>query len=53
MAKAANPIVEQLRCVYTKKDSDKIIYICTFLDFIDSPPIPDEVQKFILSQMIS
>ena len=52
MAKAANPVVEQLRCFYTKKDTNKIIYIRTFLDLIDSPPTPDEIEKFFLSQMI-
>lgn len=52
MAKAANPVVEQLRCFYTKKDANKIIYMRTFLDLIDSPPAPNEIEKFFLSQMI-
>ena len=50
MAKAGNPIVEQLRCVYALEDN-KIIYIIPLLDYIDNPP--ENITKFYLCQMAS
>lgn len=50
MAKAGNPLVEQLRCVFTLKD-DKIIYMIPLLDYIDNPP--ENITKFYLCQMAS
>lgn len=50
MAKAGNPLVEQLRCVFTLEDK-KIIYMIPLLDFIDSPP--EKISKFYLCQMAS
>lgn len=48
MAKAGNPLVEQLRCVYTLEDN-KIIYMIPLLDYIDNPP--EKISKFYLCQM--
>lgn len=50
MAKAGNPLVEQLRCVFTLED-DKIIYMIPLLDYIDNPP--KNITKFFLCQMAS
>lgn len=50
MAKAGNPLVEQLRCVYTLKD-DEILYMIPLLDYIDNPP--ENITKFYLCQMAS
>ena len=50
MAKAGNPLVEQLRCVYTL-DDNKITYMIPLLDYIDNPP--ENVTKFYLCQMAS
>ena len=50
MARAGNPIVEQLRCVYTLEDN-KIIYMIPLLDYIDNPP--ENITKFYLCQMAS
>ena len=50
MAKAGNPLVEQLRCVYTLEDN-KIIYMIPLLDYIDNPP--ENITKFYLCQMAS
>lgn len=50
MAKAGNPLVEQLRCIYTLED-DKIIYMIPLLDYIDNPP--ENITKFYLCQMAS
>jgi len=50
MAKAGNPLAEQLRCVFTLED-EKIIYMIPLLDFIDSPP--EKISKFYLCQMAS
>lgn len=46
MAKAGNPIVEQLRCVY-QLENDPVIYMIPLLDYIDA--VPD--QKFISFQL--
>lgn len=48
MAKAGNPLVEQLRCVYALEDN-KIIYMIPLLDYIDNPP--ENITKFYLCQM--
>lgn len=48
MAKAGNPFVEQLRCVYALEDN-KIIYMIPLLDYIDNPP--ENITKFYLCQM--
>lgn len=48
MAKAGNPLVEQLRCVYTLEDN-KIIYMIPLLDYINNPP--ENITKFYLCQM--
>lgn len=50
MAKAGNPLVEQLRCIYTLEDN-KIIYMMPLLDYIDNPP--ENITKFYLCQMAS
>lgn len=50
MAKAGNPLVEQLRCVFTLEDN-KIIYMIPLLDYIDNPP--KNITKFFLCQMAS
>lgn len=50
MAKAGNPLVEQIRCVYTLED-DKIVYMIPLLDYIDNPP--ENITKFFLCQMAS
>lgn len=50
MAKAGNPLVEQLRCVFTLEDN-KIIYMIPLLDYIDNPP--KNITKFFLCQMDS
>lgn len=50
MAKAGNPLVEQLRCVYTLEDN-KITYMIPLLDYIDNPP--ENITKFYLCQMAS
>ena len=50
MAKAGNPLVEQIRCVYTLEDN-KIIYMIPLLDYIDNPP--ENITKFYLCQMAS
>lgn len=50
MAKAGNPLVEQLRCVYTLEDN-KIIYMIPLLDYLDNPP--QNITKFYLCQMAS
>lgn len=50
MAKAGNPLVEQIRCVYTLED-DKIVYMIPLLDYIDNPP--ENITKFYLCQMAS
>ena len=46
MAKAGNPIVEQLRCVY-QLENDPVIYMIPLLDYVDA--VPD--QKFISFQL--
>lgn len=48
MAKAGNPLAEQLRCVYTLEDN-KIIYMIPLLDYINNPP--ENITKFYLCQM--
>ena len=50
MAKAGNPLIEQLRCVFILED-DKIIYMIPLLDYIDNPP--EKISKFFLCQMAS
>lgn len=50
MAKAGNPLAEQIRCVYTLED-DKIVYMIPLLDYIDNPP--ENITKFYLCQMAS
>ena len=49
LAKQGNPLVEQLRCIYTLEDKN-IIYLAPLLDYIDSPP--HELTSFLLGQMV-
>ena len=50
LAQAGNPIVENIRCVYTIEE-DTIIYMIPLLDFIDNPI--EKFSKFYLCQMAS
>ena len=50
MAKAGNPLVEQLRCVY-QLENDPVIYMIPLLDYIDT--VPDQkIISFQLCQMV-
>lgn len=45
-----NPVLDDIRCIYTL-DDDNIIYISTVFDFVDLNPKP-EFQTFSIGQMI-
>jgi len=50
MAKAGNPLVEQLRCVY-QLENDPIIYMIPLLDYVDAVP-NQKFTSFQLCQMV-
>lgn len=49
MAKAGNPLVEKIRCVYTL-ENDPLIYVIPLLDYIDNVP-NEKIISFQICQM--
>lgn len=45
MAKTGNPLVNQIRCVFTLEDK-KVVYMIPLLDYIDNPP--EQISKLYL-----
>ena len=51
MALDINPMLENMRVVFTKSD-DSIIYLFSSFDFIDLDPTESSVEKISLYQLI-
>lgn len=51
MAQAGNPLIEQLRCVFTL-ENDKTLYVIPLLDYIDNIP-ESPVTSFNIYQRVA
>ena len=49
MAKAGNPLVEKIRCIY-QLENDPLIYVIPLLDYIDNVP-NEKIISFQICQM--